>query len=221
MKKKTLFLLMAGSLLLMSSCTAEKDGRSIENSIVNSSHEESQTVLFTETKEIPPSEKGALEIEYKPVFVRTIEELIERIQNVRQGKEEDNRNKLSLINKLIVPDTAIEGYHLWGIQVNEYNVFYYYTPNNTTVEMGMIDYDRDYIITVCRPEYANQEDPLKPLSEQQQIKTPLNEDGYLHVASMRDLTFTYENTWISIRYPKGKTYQDIKPLCKAKTIEID
>ncbi len=48
-----------------------------------------------------------------------------------------------------------------------------------------------------------------------------NDDGYLYDSKNREVTFAYENVWVSIRAPKDVTYQTLKSLCKVKSVKID
>jgi len=145
--------------------------------------------------------------------------LNEKIQRIKQGKEVDSNN-VSTLNSLIVPNFTIDGYYLFKISVTEFSIFYYYTPLSVSRIDGIIDYDRDYVVTVRRSEYVNEDDPLQPLIDQ--LKIQPDEEGYLYDSINHNIIFAYENVWVSIRVPAGvKDYQEIKSLCTVKSIRLD
>lgn len=160
-----------------------------------------------------------VEVEPKPLYAGSVDELIGTISNIKQSKMNDTNN-VSTMSTLVVPDFTIDGYYLFQIEVTKASVFYYYTPMTVSRSDGLIDYDRDYVVTVRRIEYVNKDDPLQPLIDQLNIQP--DEDGYLYDSEHREITFAYENVWVSIRVPKGvEDYQKIKSLCTVNSVKID
>ena len=196
MKKRILLICMLLTLVLLSSCD-ESEVKSTD----------------------PAVEVEGVEVENIPLYADSVDELIKIINDVKQGKEIDTNN-VSALDALIVPNFTIDGYYLMKIEVTKVSVFYYYTPLTVSRADGFVDYDRDYVVTVRRREYVNKSDPLQPLIDQLNL-TP-DEDGCLYDSKNREITFAYEDVWVSVRVPKGvDSYQKIKSLCSVKTLKID
>jgi len=217
MKKRILLTCMILTLVLLSSCGAQNNAESTDGG--------SKTKSLNDLYEIDENatdvavEVEGLDIERAPLYVDSVDELINAIIDVKQGKAADTNN-ISALNALIVPDFTIDGYYLMKIEVTKVSIFYYYTPLTVSRSDGFVDYDRDYVVTVRRSEYVNKSDPLQPLIDQLNL-TP-DEDGFLYDSKNREITFAYENVWVSIRVPDGvNNYQKIKSLCSVKTLKID
>jgi len=212
MSKIKILICLFGILVFLSSCNS-----TVENSEdISLSEGEKEETLY-EYDEI--EENSNVEVEFASLCFNSIDEMIEKIQRIKQGKEVDSNN-VSTLNSLIVPNFTIDGYYLFKISVTEFSIFYYYTPLSVSRIDGIIDYDRDYVVTVRRSEYVNEDDPLQPLIDQ--LKIQPDEEGYLYDSINHNIIFAYENVWVSIRVPAGvKDYQEIKSLCTVKSIRLD
>ena len=178
------------------------------------------SIIVTQTNDNDCSEEiGDIEVEYLPVIADSVEDLLIKIHSIKQGLDTDCNN-VSILNCIVVPDFELDGFVLYKIEITETSFFYYYIPQNVEKSNALIDYERDIIITVRRSEYVDQEDPLRPLIAQMNVFP--NEDGYLYDSQLREVTFPYENVWVSVRAPKDfSDYQEIKALCKVKTLPIE
>lgn len=212
MKKIVLLICIILTLALLTACNTSQN---IDANVSELETEKIETLY--EQDEI--KENLNIEIEQVPLYSNSVDELIETINNIRQNKEND-ANNVSTLNALVVPDFTIEGYYLFMIEVTEVSVIYYYTPLSVSRSDGLIDYNRDYVVTVRRSEYVNASDPLQPLIDQLKI-TP-DKDGYLYDTRNREITFAYDNVWVSIRVPENITdYEKIKSLCTVKTVKVE
>lgn len=217
MKKRILLICMILTLVILSSCGVQNNAESTDGE----SETKSSNYLYEIDKESADAaiEVEGLDIERTPLYVDSVDELIKIINDVKQGKEIDTNN-VSALDALIVPNFTIDGYYLMKIEVTKVSIFYYYTPLTVSRADGFVDYDRDYVVTVRRSEYVNKSNPLQPLIDQLNL-TP-DEDGFLYDSKHREMTFAYENVWVSIRVPDGvNNYQKIKSLCSVKTLKID
>ncbi len=164
-------------------------------------------------------ERGDVEVEYLPLIADSVDDLLVKIHSIKQGSDTDHNN-ISVLNSIVVPNFDLDGFVLYKIEITETSFFYYFIPQNIEKSGALIDYERDIIITVRRSEYVDQEDPLGPLIAQMNIFP--NEDGYLYDSQLREVTFQYENIWVSVRAPKDiSDYQDIKALCKVKELPVE
>ena len=212
MKKIVLLICIILTLALLTACNTSQN---IDANVSELETEKIETLY--EQDEI--KENLNIEIEQVPLYSNSVDELIETINNIRQNKENDTNN-VSTVNALVVPDFTIEGYYLFMIEVTEVSVIYYYTPLSVSRSDGLIDDNRDYVVTVRRSEYVNASDPLQPLIDQLKI-TP-DKDGYLYDTRNREITFAYDNVWVSIRVPENITdYEKIKSLCTVKTVKVE
>lgn len=209
MKKIIILLCVLMSLILLSSCGEIQEINDHQDMVDNESgitHDEGAT-------------DATIEVEPKPLYADSVDELIGTISNIKQNKLND-ANNVSTLTSLVVPNFTIDGYYLFKIEVTKVSVFYYYTPLTVSRSDGLINYDRDYVVTVRRVEYVNTENPLQPLIDQLDIHP--NEDGYLYDAENREITFAYDDVWVSIRVPESvKDYTEIKSLCTVKSVELD
>lgn len=201
---------MSISLSLLSSCGENQAINAYQDTVNNK-------IEITHNEE---TANATIEVEPNlPLYADSVDELIGTISNIKQSKENDVNN-VSTLASLIVPNFTIDGYYLFKIEVTKISVFYYYTPLTVSRSDGLIDYDRDYVVTVRRVEYVNADNPLQPLIEQLDIQP--NEDGYLYDAENHEITFAYDDVWVSIRVPESvKDYKEIKSLCTVKSIKLD
>lgn len=220
MKKSIITICLLLTLTLLSSCGTQNaiDGTVDTSKIENQDHLHEHYGNEADDENVEDGDVD-VEIEQVPLYADSIDELIGTIRNVKQGKESDINN-ISALNTLIVPDFTIDGYYLMKIEVTEVSVFYYYTPLTVSRSDGLVDYDRDYIVTVRRREFVNQDDPLQPLIDQ--LKLTPDDNGYLYDSANREITFAYDDVWVSIRVPATVTdYDKIASLCTVKSVKLD
>lgn len=154
-----------------------------------------------------------------PVYADSVDELISKIEAIKQEKASDINN-IAALRELIVPNFSVEGYELLTIEVSQFSILYYYIPSTVSRDGALVDRDRDIVIAVRRSEYVDQEDPLQPLIDQSGI-TP-NEDGYLYDKIRREITFAYGDVWVSVTAPESfQDYQAIKALCSVETVKLN
>ena len=153
-----------------------------------------------------------------PLIKNSIDELIDAIKDAKLGKAQYGNN-IAELDSIIIPDFDDEGYYLFQVEVNDNYFFYYYVPDSLKPEEAYIHHGRDLIVTVCRSKNISADNPLEPLTEQLHIMP--DEDGFLFNGDQNDLTFAYENTWVCFEFPDTyQNYDEMKKMCKVKTIEI-
>ncbi len=209
MKKIFVFVCIVG-LVLLSSCSAEqKDNEKI---LPDYSGEE----VFDEQVEL--TQPDDIEVEPVPLYADNVNELINIIKEVQQGKRA-NTNNVSSLDNLVVPNFSLDGFSLFKIEVTDISIFYYYKPITTSRVNDLIDYKTDVVVTVRRSEYVKKDNPLQPLIDQ--LKISPDEDGHLYDEVTNEITFAYENVWVSIRFPDTmKNLQENKNLCSVTTIAV-
>ena len=195
---------------MLSSCSAEqKDNEKI---LPDYSGEE----VFDEQVEL--TQPDDIEVEPVPLYADNVNELINIIKEVQQGKRA-NTNNVSSLDNLVVPNFSLDGFSLFKIEVTDISIFYYYKPITTSRVNDLIDYKTDVVVTVRRSEYVKKDNPLQPLIDQ--LKISPDEDGHLYDEVTNEITFAYENVWVSIRFPDTmKNLQENKNLCSVTTIAV-
>lgn len=204
--KKLIIVCVLLSALVLSSCNVSESKDNISD--LKQSNDIFENNNFDEEQ---------IEVEKFSTITDNIDELLDEIKMIKQGKKDDRNNAASL-DSLIVPNFTIEGYYLAMIELTDKRIFYYFSPLAVDKKEFSVSMNRDYVVTVCRSEYVNKNNPLQPLMDQ--LKRQPDENGYLR-GYFNEVIFVYDSVWVSIRPPRGlKEFGDLTKLCKMKTIKI-
>lgn len=166
----------------------------------------------------------SVEVEEVSVIVKSAEELKAAIKDSRNSGNDNEvyiRNKLRDIEYFYEPAIIFDGYELLQIEVNEYNIFYYYMPESLMhdAESLMFDYKNGIVVTIARLEGAF-EDPLQPIIEQTGIEP--NKDNVIFDKDHNSLMWAVGQTRAGIQFPKSFTqYEEMLSYCKVAKVMIE
>ena len=144
----------------------------------------------------------------------SVDELIEDILRAKSGDPTYSRLDFEKIEYIYVPTNVHSDYFLYLIEVNEYNMFYYYMHQEEELPEWI---DLMNCVTVCFP---REDGSLDSVIEQFGIEP--DEDGVIHITSKNYAFRETENNYMSISFPNGMSdTEQIKNWCDAEIIDLN
>ena len=162
--------------------------------------------------------EGEIEGEWSNCVYSSVEELKQAVSRVRlegASEYEETRCLLAELESFYDLADGWEGFELFQIEVNPYNVMVYYMPVGSKARW--FDHNVGIHVVTERP---TDEMTLETVAEQYDL-TP-DEDGFLYNPERSAISFTKDGALISVIAPKSMgDYETLKALSNVKLVTVE
>ena len=188
-----------------------------EEPAIEEDHDDDSTTVILDEEEIVEDAAVIDEGEAVSCVYPSVEALVEAVETELKAHWKNQTaldNRLTGIETVYVPAEDYAGFRLHSVEVNPYNIFLYYIPEDS--ETGMITGSEDIIVTNAR----ERETTLDLVCAQQGISP--DGDGFAYSEKTGTLYFELDGTVISISAPEGRNDHDsLYALCEFVRVDID
>ena len=122
------------------------------------------------------------------------------------------------MDAIYVPAAIPDGFVLWGLDMNEYRISYFYAQEEDAKE-SIFPSSRGIVVVFSLEPSDTGAHPLAGIADQYEI--PINEEGYIYSPEDNKIFFAPGNTRMAITVPDSmNNYDTLKSLCVVERIGI-